>query len=160
MTHPQLLPNWQSIWRTWSTWAFGAIIAVSALPDSITTHLPGHVQTVVASLAAIGLVVRHIKQPNLPTPSPIPAGIVPAKSEYPMAEVSTIAEIIAEAPDFIKVIEDGVAIAQAIESKNFAAVIGNAAGYEADVVKAYNDIKALGVSQAVAAGTVMPAAPV
>ena len=71
-----------------------------------------------------------------------------------MTTVSTIEEILAESPDFIKVLQDGVAVAQAIETKSFAAVVAGFGGYEADVVKAYTDIKALGVSQAIAAGTV------
>lgn len=72
--------------------------------------------------------------------------------------ITTIAQVLAEAPDFVKVLQDGVAVAKAIESKDFAAIVAGFPTYEADVVKVYSDIKALGVSQAVAAGTVTPAA--
>lgn len=78
----------------------------------------------------------------------------PATQEKPMSVVTTIAEIVSESPDFIKVAQDGIAVAQAIEAKNFAAVVTGFPTYEADLVKAYNDIKALGVAQAVASGEV------
>lgn len=67
-----------------------------------------------------------------------------------MADVSTISEILAEAPTFIKVLEDGVAVFQAIEAKNFGAIVTALPAYETDVVAAYNAIKALGAAQAAA----------
>ena len=87
-------------------------------------------------------------------PSPPPAA-APATQESTMSVVTTISEIVTEAPDFIKVAQDGIAVAQAIEAKNFAAIVAGFPTYEADLVKVYNDIKALGVAQAVAAGTVV-----
>ena len=66
----------------------------------------------------------------------------------------TLAEVIADAPDFIKLLDDAVTIAAAIKAGKFSDVLANLSTYEADVLKVYNDIEAKAVANAIAAGTV------
>lgn len=87
----------------------------------------------------------------------VPATI--PRSEPEMSLVTSLSELLAEAPDFIKVAQDGAAVFAAIEAKNFSGIVTALPQYEADALKVYNDIKALGVAQAVASGTVVAAAP-
>lgn len=85
---------------------------------------------------------------------------VTTTQEHPeMSVVTTITEILAEAPDFLKLVEDGSAVFADVKTKGVLAGFADLQKFEPDLVKVYNDIKALGVSQAVAAGTVV-AAPV
>lgn len=74
-----------------------------------------------------------------------------------MSAATTIADILADAPDFIKLVQDGVAVEQAVAAGGFLAGITTAMTFQADIVRVYNDILALGVAKAVAAGTVTPA---
>jgi hypothetical protein len=73
-----------------------------------------------------------------------------------MSLTTTIADINNEAPDFLKILEDGASIFAAIASKNIPVLVTALPTYETDVVKVFNDIKNIGVSQAIAAGTVAP----
>lgn len=77
-----------------------------------------------------------------------------------MTVASTITDILADAPDFVKLVQDGVAVEQAVAANGFLAGFTTALTFQADIVKVYNDILALGVAKAVAAGTVTPVAPV
>lgn len=74
-----------------------------------------------------------------------------------MTVATTIADVLADAPDFIKLVQDGVAVEQAVAANGFLAGITTAMTFQADVVKVYNDLLALGVAKAVAAGTVVTA---
>lgn len=71
-----------------------------------------------------------------------------------MSTATTIADVLAEAPDFIKLFQDAIAVEQAVTTSGVIAGLTTLIGFQADIVKVYNDILALGVSQAVAAGTV------
>jgi hypothetical protein len=61
--------KFKDVLRSWSTWAFGAIGGLSTI-DLSTTWLdgviPAHYKPAVyAVLAAVGVIVRTIKQPTL-----------------------------------------------------------------------------------------------
>lgn len=75
-------------------------------------------------------------------------------------DFTSLEQLASEAPDFIKVVEDGAAVAATFKSGGIVAAVMQAATFEADVLKVVNDLMALGVTKAVAAGTVtaVPAA--
>lgn len=155
MKPPRIVDNWRTILRSWSFQALAVLAALptmeAQLPQDFANYLDKHFHIVVSVIAIVGVVLRFMKQFDPPS---LTAAFEPATQEQTMSVVTTLSEIIAEAPDFIKIVQDGVTVVQAIEAKNFGAVVSGFPGYEADVVKIYNDIKALGVSQAVASGAV------
>nr|DAE98528.1 MAG TPA: hypothetical protein [Bacteriophage sp.] len=61
--------NFKDVAKSWSTWAFGAIGGLATVDLSTTwlnSVIPEHYKPAVyAVLAAIGVVVRTIKQPKL-----------------------------------------------------------------------------------------------
>lgn len=59
----------------------------------------------------------------------------------------TLAEISADLPDLVTVLQDFVAVSKLIESKDFVGIIGSYAKWEADVVKLVNDARGAAVSQ-------------
>lgn len=73
-----------------------------------------------------------------------------------MSVISTIEDIVADAPDFLKLVSDGVAVEKTVAASGIIAGLSQAMTFQADAVKVYNDILALGVAKAIAAGTVTP----
>lgn len=82
-------------------------------------------------------------------PAPIVIEPIP-KGTVTMSTVTTIAEIIAEAPDFLKVASDLLVVEQAFQTSGVSAGLTALFACEADVVKVYNDIKALGAAEVTA----------
>lgn len=73
-------------------------------------------------------------------------------------DFTSLEQLASEAPDLIKVIEDGAAVVTTLKSAGIVAAVMQAVSFEADVLKVVNDLMALGVTKAVAAGTVTQAA--
>lgn len=59
----------------------------------------------------------------------------------------TLAEIQADLPDLVTVLQDFVTVSKLIETKDFVGIIGSYAKWEADVVKLVNDVRGVAVSQ-------------
>lgn len=86
--------------------------------------------------------------PRVKMPTDYSIFAYPSKKESPVMNISsTIDDILAEAPDFVTIAKDLAPLAQAIESKDIGGAISavrNLLMKEADFVKVFNDIKALG----------------
>lgn len=74
--------------------------------------------------------------------------------------MSTLSQLFADAPAFLKIIQDGIAVEQSVAAKGFLASLSLIESYQADFEAALADIEAFFVAKAVAKGTVtaVPAA--
>ena len=67
-----------------------------------------------------------------------------------MAELTTLSQLLQEAPDFIKLIEDGVVVFSDAKSKGLLAGFADLEKFAPDILKVYNGIKAIGAAQVLA----------
>lgn len=61
----QLVKNWQTGWKWFSTWAFAVIVflATVPLPPEVVALLPTPIQDKLVALVAVcGLILRFVKQ--------------------------------------------------------------------------------------------------
>lgn len=146
----------------WST-ITGLVLVAGAVAYWFAFHSVS--LAVVQSAVAAGLiVVRDSKLLALftPTQSPVPsAALTPPNSESPdMPKIyQTLAEIQADLPDLVTVLQDFVAVSKLIEAKDFVGIIGSYAKWEADVVKLVNDVRGSAVSQETQPSLPLAAAP-
>lgn len=165
MAKPQIVSEWRLVLRSWSFQSLAIIAALptimAQLPPEAAAYLNAHFHLVVSAIAVIGVVLRFTKQFDRPTVAGGNDATVDPTQEDTMAAANTISQILEEAPDFIKLIEDGVAVFTDVKAKGVLAGFADVQKFEPDIARVYADIKALGVSQAIAAGTVVapPAAP-
>lgn len=134
----------------WSTLT-GLALAAGAVAYWFVFHSVS-LATVQSAVAAGLIVVRDSKLLALftSTQSPVSsAALTPPNSESPdMPKIyQTLAEIQADLPDLVTVLQDFVTVSKLIETKDFVGIIGSYAKWEADVVKLVNDVRGVAVSQ-------------
>lgn len=135
----------------WTTIAGLGLCAVAVGSYWLVASVPALVSQLGFGTALIGvkdswIVDRWLRLRTVPAMKPWPEGPTPVvlnPKEYPSMPklYQTLAEIQADLPDLVTVLNDFVAVSKLIEAKDVVGIIGSHSKWEADVVKLVNDIR-------------------